>query len=201
MLKRKSSFKKIFITNAALALIIAFVYLSAFSTYPAMFMRGPIMKGNTNGDNVALQIAADEDSDIASYMDMLDRFGVKATFFFPEQQYSQSSDVLKQVTGRGNGIGYYPCKGGGQRLMLYIGGGYNIPVMSYLSGSRVVQVCPSIDVEKLKSKDDWQQTLSKNLLGDMFIYTNADNNLGDFEKVVQIVLNKGYTILKMDEML
>jgi hypothetical protein len=201
MLKRKSSVKRLLVTNIALAAIIAFVYLSAFSAYPALFMRGPIMKGNTNGDNVALQIAADENSDVASYMDTLDRFGVKATFFFSEQQYSQNDDVLKQVQGRGNGVGYYPCKGSGQRLMLYIGGGYNIPVMSYLSGSQVLQVCPSIDIEKLQNGDDWQQVFSKNLLGDMFIYTSADNNMADFEKVVQIVLNKGYTILKMDEML
>lgn len=201
MLKRKSSFKKIIITNLALAAIIAFVYLSAFSTSALMLTRGPIMKGNTNGNNVALQIAADETSDIVLYMDMLDRFGVKATFFFSEQQYSQNDDVMRKVLGRGNGIGYYPCKDGGKRLMLYIGGGYNIPVMSYVSGSQVLQVCPSIDIEKLKSKDDWKQTFSDNLLGDMFIYTNADNNLDDFEKIVQIVLNKGYTILKMDEML
>ncbi len=201
MLKRKSSFKKLLVTNLALAAIIAFVYLSAFSAYPALFMRGPVMKGNTNGDNVALQIAADENSDIALYMDALDSLGVKATFFFSEQQYSQNSGILRQVLSRGNGIGYYPCKESGQRLMLYIGGGYNIPVMSYLSGSQVLQVCPSIDVEKLQSKDDWQQVFSESLLGDMFIYTNADNNLADFEKVVQIVLNKGYTILKMDEML
>ncbi|MGE5495214.1 MAG: hypothetical protein ACM3S4_07960 [Burkholderiales bacterium] len=201
MLKRKSSLRKLLVTNLALAAIIVFVYLSAFSAYPALFMRGPVMKGNTNGDNVALQIAADDNSDVALYMDALDRFGVKATFFFSEQQYSQNSDVLRQVLGRGNGIGYYPCKEGGQRLMLYIGGGYNIPVMSYLSDSRVLQVCPSIDVEKLQKKDDWQQVFSESLLGDMFIYTSADNNLADFEKVVQIVLNKGYTILKMDEML
>ena len=95
----------------------------------------------------------------------------------------------------------YPCKeNDSQKLVLYIGG-YTIPVMNYKSGNKVLQVSPSIDVDKLKKADDWQRELNVNLLGDMFVYISADNDLGDFEKIVQIVLNKGYTILKMDEML
>ena len=73
--------------------------------------------------------------------------------------------------------------------------------MNYKSGNKVLQVSPSIDVDKLKEAGDWQRVLNLNLMGDMFIYISADNDLADFEKTVQIVLNKGYTILKMDEML
>lgn len=203
MLKRKSSKKKTLITNIALALIIAFVYFSAFMPiYPAPFSRGPLMKGNTGGNNVALQISVDDGSDIDSYLGLLDRYGVSATFFFPERYNGDKNYLLSMVTARGNEVGFYPCKeNGSQRLVLYIGGGYSMPVMNYKSGNRVLQVSPSIDVDKLKKAGDWQQVLKVNLLGDMFIYLSADNDLGDFEKTVQIVLNKGYTILKMDEML
>lgn len=203
MLKRKSSIKKILLTNTALTLIIAFVYFSAFMpVYPAPFSRGPLMKGNTGGDNVALQISVDEGSDVEPYLDMLDRYGITATFFFPEQYNSDKNYLLKMVAERGGGVGFYPCaEEDSQRLVLYIGGGYTIPVMNYKSGNKVLQVSPSIDVDKLKEAGDWQWTLSANLMGDMFIYVSADNDLGDFEKIVQIVLNKGYTILKMDEML
>ena len=200
MLKQKNSFKKALVTNIGIAVIIALVYFCAFM--PFDIMRGPVMKGSTNGENIALQIAVNDSSDIGAYMDSLDAFGIKGTFFFPEQFYMENRQVIRRVIERGNGIGYYVCKkDDGQRLVLYIGGGYSVPVMSYVKGSRVVQVCPSIDVDKLKNGEDWQQILGESLLGDMFIYTNADNNLHDFKKVVQIVLNKGYTILKMDEML
>jgi hypothetical protein len=203
MLKRKSSIKKILVTNIGLVLTIAFVYFAAFMPiYPAPFTRGPLMKGNTGGDNIALQISVDDSSDISSYLDMLDRFGIKATFFFPEQYYSNGSYLVKQVAERGSEVGFYPStEDNSQRLVLYIGGGYSIPVMNYVSGDKVFQVSPSIDIDKLRESGDWQRVLNENLAGDMFVYASANNDFGDFEKIVQIVLNKGYTILKMDEML
>jgi hypothetical protein len=203
MLKRKSSIKKMLVTNIGLALIIAFVCFSAFMpVYPAPLSRGPLMKGNTGGENVALQISVGDNSDVGPYLDMLDAFGVKATFFFPEQYYGDGSHLVKQVTERGNEAGFYPCKeNDGQRLVLYIGGGYSIPVMNYENGGKLLNVSPSIDVDMLMEADNWEQILSENLMGDMFVYTSADNDLADFKKIVQIVLNKGYTILKMDEML
>src|SRR5690242_10734456 len=111
MIKRRSSIKKILITNIGLALIIAFVYFSAFMPiYPAPLSRGPLMKGNTGGDNVALQISIDEKSDVESYLDMLDRYGITATFFFPEQYNSDKNYLLRMVAARGCGVGFYPCK-------------------------------------------------------------------------------------------
>jgi hypothetical protein len=198
MQRRKSSLKKTLVTNISLAAIIVFVYFAAFTPFDVI--RGPVMKGSTNGNNVALQIAVDDGSLIVPYMEMLDDFGVKATFFFSEQLYSRN-DIIKQVLESGNGIGFIGSRDTGKRLVLYIGGGYSIPVMEYVSGKSVLRVSPSIDVEKLKAKGNWQQVLSENLSGDMFIYTSADDEMSDFQKVVQIVLNKGYTILKMDEML
>ena len=90
---------------------------------------------------------------------------------------------MERVKERGNGVGYYvAADNDGQKLMLYLGGGFSVPVMSYEFGSRVLQVSPSIDVCKLKDTGDWQKKLNEKLKGDMFIYTDADNNLADFEK-------------------
>lgn len=203
MIKRKSSIKKILVTNVGLMLIVAFVYFATFMPmHPAPLSRGPLMKGNTGGDNIALQISVNGSSDVESYLDILDRYGVTATFFFPEQYSGEKHYLLKTVADRGGGVGFYECKeDDSQKLVMYIGGGYTIPVMNYRSGNKILQVSPSIDIDKLKEAGDWQRVLNANLLGDMFIYISADNDLGDFEKTVQIVLNKGYTILKMDEML
>ncbi len=48
---------------------------------------------------------------------------------------------------------------------------------------------------------NWLQLFFRQLKGDMFIRIVADNQFDEFEKVVQIVSDKGYTILKVDEML
>jgi len=122
--------------------------------------------------------------------------------FFCEQCNIQSEQMAERAKNEGHGVGYYVCaehdkKQGGQ----YIAGGYSLPVMSYVGDSEIYQVCPSIDITKLKQLDDWQQILNEKISSDMFIYFRADNNFDDFEKIVQIVLNKGYTILKVDEML
>jgi hypothetical protein len=73
--------------------------------------------------------------------------------------------------------------------------------MSSTEEGGVREVCPSIDVSLLSHTDDWTHVLSDSVAGDMFLYIRADNNLSDFEKVVQIVVDKGYTILKVSEML
>ena len=198
---RKESLKKTLITNTYLALIIAFVYFSAFMSN-GLYQGSPVLKGNSGGDNVAFQIAVDELSDVDTYMSVLEDFGAAGTFFFSEQSYNSNEEVLLEVSDRGHGIGYYIGEeDDGMQLSLYMGGGYSIPVMNYIEGSQVRQVCPSLDVTKLMISDDWQQTLGEAVTGDMFIYLDADNNFEDFEKIVQIVLDKGYTILKVNEML
>ena len=97
-------------------------------------------------------------------------------------------------------MGYY-INEDARASALYIGGGYSIPVMSYAEEGGVHEVCPSINVSQLCQTDGWTQVLSDSVKGDMFLYIRADNNFSDFEKVVQIVLDKGYTILKVSEML
>ena len=84
---------------------------------------------------------------------------------------------------------------------MYIGGGYSLPVMSYEIGAENARVCPSIDVSKLSKRNDWAQVLQDSLCNDLFLYVDADIDLAEFEKIVQIVSDKGYTILKIDEML
>jgi hypothetical protein len=203
MFRRKSSIRKIAVTNIAILFIIAFVFLCAFTPVDLAFLSaGPVMRGNTNGNNIALQLSADGESDIPAYMDELDSLGIKATFFFPENFYIGNSAMLEKIIGRGNGVGYYVNReSADERLAYYLGSGVNVPVMSYISGSSTIEVSPSIDVSKLKKADGWQRVLKDNLAGDMFVYTDADNNLDELKKIVQIVRNKGYTILKMDDML
>ncbi|MGI5849225.1 MAG: hypothetical protein ACOX8Q_04020 [Christensenellales bacterium] len=198
---RKSSLRRALLTNICLILIILFVYFTAFMPFK-LTLQGPFLKGNTGQKNIALQIGVNVSSDIRSYINVLDTFGVKGTFFFSELSFNEKPQEIQHVIKKGHGIGYYISKNNDrQRLTLYIGGGYSIPVMSYVEGSNVLQVCPSIDIAKLKSIDDWQQVLNDNIINDMFIYINADNNFEDLKNVVQIVLNKGYTILKINEML
>ncbi|MDD5016490.1 MAG: hypothetical protein PHO15_00145 [Eubacteriales bacterium] len=196
--------KKMLVTNLSIMLIIGFVYMLAFMPFGAV-PDGPVLKGNTGENNVALQIVIDGTSDIDAYMKMLEEFGVAGTFFFSEQCYYSNEAVLQQVLDSGHGIGYYVYEDENEdedaRLGLYLGGGYSVPVMSYIEGSELRQVCPSIDVTKLIRVDGWQQVLGETVLDDMFIYIDADNNFEDFEKIVQIVLDKGYTILKVNEML
>ena len=84
---------------------------------------------------------------------------------------------------------------------MYIGGGFSVPVMSYEDSSGMLQVCPSINIAKLKKIENWPEILSSKISGDMFLFVAADNDHTEFKKVVQIVLDKGYTILKVEEML
>lgn len=203
MEKTKSSFKKTLITNLCLVGIIACVYVAAFTPIGAsLFSPGPVLKGNTGKKIVALQISVDDGSDIAGYMDRLDAFGVKATFFFCEQRLDDNEEKVWMVSSADHGVGYYSCNQSTDVAQtMYIGGGYSVPVMNYTRGDQIKEVCASIDMVKLTTKENWQQVFADSISGDMFIYLRADNNFEDFEKIVQIVLDKGYTILKVDEML
>lgn len=200
MKKTKSSMKKTFVTNLCLAAIIALVYLAAFMPAHAALGVRPALKGNTGENVVGLQIVVDDKSNIAAYLDTLERYGVKGTFFFSEQQTEAQKPTLLSVLGRGHGIGYYISEYT-RSSALYIGNGYSIPVLSAAAKDGMCEVCPSVDISKLSRLDDWPSVLSESITGDMFIYIRADNNYADFEKVVQIVLDKGYTILKVNEML
>lgn len=84
---------------------------------------------------------------------------------------------------------------------MYIGSGCSVPVMHYNDGIEGRRIGPSLDIARLKAQQGWTQTLEESLFGDMFIRVIADNAIDDFEKVVQIVSNKGYTMLKIDRML
>lgn len=200
MKKQRNSVKKSLVTNMCLVLIIALVYIAAFVPFENVLQgTGPALKGNTGKDIIGLQIVVDDQTNLAEYMDTLERYGAKGTFFFQEQQAEQQ-EVMLQVEERGHGVGYY-INERTRAALLYIGGGYSIPVMSCDEGDSVRTVCPSIDMSKMSLRSDWTSMLADALAGDMFIYIRADNNLSDFEKVVQIVLDKGYTILKVNEML
>jgi hypothetical protein len=71
---------------------------------------------------------------------------------------------------------------------MYIGGGYSVPVMSCEEGDGFKQVCPSINVDRLKKLANWTEVLSARLAGDMFLYIDGDNDQAVFKKIVQIVL-------------
>ncbi len=188
------------VTNIILMMIIGLVALSSFGSH-ALAAREPALKGRTGADNVALQIAVDQSSDVEAYMDLLENAGARGTFFFCSQCYTDSA-MIQEVIRRGHGVGSYTCSAHDkQQTGMYIGGGYSVTVMSYKSGDSVQQVCPSINLTKLKKLKNWHEVLSGQISGDMFLYIAADNDQEDFKKVVQIVLDKGYTILKVDEML
>ncbi len=188
------------VSNLCLMMIIGLVALSSFGLH-ALAAREPALKGRTGADNIALQIAVDQSSDVEAYMDVLEKAGAHGTFFFCSQCLADSA-LIEEVMQRGHGVGSYTCAAHENRQTgMYIGGGYSVTVMSYKSGDGVRQVCPSINLTKLTKLDDWQEILSRQISGDMFLYTAADNDQDEFKKVVQIVLDKGYTILKVDEML
>lgn len=192
--------KRSLVTNAVLVLIMGLVYVTSFGfTRP---VQGFALKGSTGGSNVGLQIAVNADSDVAAYMDAMERMGVEGTFFFCEQCIKNNDGIIDEVVERGYSVGYYVCTAHeGTESDMYIGNGYSVPVMSYDNGSGLRHIGPSIDFEKLKKQKNWQQVLRDSIFGDMFIRIEADNEMMDFEKVVQIVRDKGYTILKVEEML
>ncbi len=193
--------KKILVTNVAIMLIIAFVYVTAFLPFGSLHSNSPILKGRTGENNVALQIAVREDTDVAAYMAVLDTLSAKGTFFFCEPADSDMAAMIRQVEAGGHGVGYYNDADDGGYHTLYIGGGYSLPVMNYENNDVVCRVCPSIDVTKLKKQEDWTQVLRENVSSDLFLYVEADNDFDEFEKIVQIIRHKGYTILKIHEML
>ncbi len=192
--------KRPVVTNLCLIIIMGMVYAASFGF--ARTGQGLALKGCTGGNNVALQITVKEDSDIDTYMDTMDEMGVGGTFFFCEQCRKDEDGMIAHVLERGFGVGYYVCaRHEGKETDMYIGNGYSVPVMSYDDGSSVRHVGPSIDFEKLKEKENWPQIFKETVAGDMFIRIEADNDIGQFQKVVQIVRDKGYTILKVEEML
>lgn len=192
--------RRTLVTNICLVLIIMLVYVASFGFItPAQSLA---LKGCTGADNVGLQIMVDENSDVDAYMDRLDEMGVSVTFFFCEQCCKNSSEAIGAVLERGHGVGYYVCgKHEGKQTDMYIGNGYSVPVMSCDDDGDVRHIGPSIDFTRLKTLDDWQHVLAESIFADMFIRIHADNQFEEFEKVVQIVRDKGYTILKVEEML
>ncbi len=192
--------RRTLVTNIGLVLIITLVYVASFGfTTP---VQGLALKGCTGADNVGLQIMVDEQSDVDAYIDRLEDMGVSVTFFFCEECFKEKGEIISRVISRGHGVGYYVCeKHEGSETDMYIGNGYSVPVMSYNDDGAVRHIGPSIDFTKLKTLKDWQRVLAERIFGDMFIRINADNQFDEFEKVVQIVRDKGYTILKVEEML
>jgi hypothetical protein len=194
--------KKMLVTNAGIVLIIVFVYIMAFLPFGPLHSGAPVLKGRTGAQNIALQIAVRDDTDVAAYIDRLDALGAKGTFFFPAQGESDASEMIREVKAAGHGVGYYQCDvDDGGCHTLYIGGGYSLPVMNYENNDVVRKVCPSIDMTKLKKQEDWTQILGESVSDDLFVYVEADNDFAEFEKIVQIIRLKGYTILKIHEML
>jgi len=187
-------------SNLCLLLIIGLVSLGTFGAHLLLDRSQPALKGRTGEDAVGLQIAVAAFTDLDAYMDVLEQAGVRGTFFF--RAADASADALaKEAERRGHGVGYYGASGDGAPVGLYIGGGYSVPVMRYEEGGALKKVCPSINVTRLKKRDDWQNILSSRLAGDMFLDIDGDNDHAALKKIVQIVLDKGYTIMKVDEML
>jgi hypothetical protein len=187
-------------SNLCLLLIIGLVSLGTFGAHLLLDESQPALKGRTGEDAVGLQIAVAAFTDLGAYMDALEQMGVRGTFFF--HPADASSDALAAEAGRrGHGVGYYGAADDGAAVGLYIGGGYSVPVMSCEEGGALKQVCPSINVTRLQRLDDWPGVLSARLAGDMFLYIDGDNDCAGLKKIVQIVLDKGYTIMKVDEML
>ena len=199
---KKPEYLRALVTNLCLILIIALVYAAAFGPQNLpKSVQGPAFKGRTGADNVALQIAVDQSSDLLAYMDTLEKLDARGTFFFCTQCVKDGA-VVQEVRRRGHGVGYYLCaKHQGQGTDLYIGGGFSVPVMSYEDSTGMLKVCPSINLTKLKKMDNWPDVLRNKINGDMFLFVDANNDHEEFKKVVQIVLDKGYTILKVEEML
>jgi hypothetical protein len=188
-------------TNLGLLLIIGLVSLGTFGAHLLLDKEQPALKGRTGADAVGLQIGVMAATDVDAYMDALEELGVRGTFFFRAPDASSVDTLAAEVKQRGHGVGYYDAADVGSEAGMYIGGGYSVPVMSYEAGGAMEQVCPSINVARLKRVDDWPDVLSARLAGDMFLYIAGDNDQAGLKKIVQIVLDKGYTILKVDEML
>ena len=93
--------KKALVTNMCLAGIIVLVYLTAFGPVANLLSgAGPVLKGSTGEDVVGLQIVVDDESDVAAYLDMLERYGAKGTFFFGDQQTAAMESELLTVVRR-----------------------------------------------------------------------------------------------------
>jgi len=192
MTKDERRLKNTLILDLCILAVIAAVSLAAF-WLPGVDTGGPALRGNTDANGIGLQIAATGEEDTARYLDALDEIGAKATFFFPEE--TQPDDAMALVRSRGHGVGTRGENG------MYIGGGASVPVMSYRSGSGIRQVAPSIDTTKMFVHSEGAQQFASSLHRGMFVYVDAADDFADFQKIVQIAVDKGYTMLKIDEML
>lgn len=187
------------VINCCICAIIVFVYFASFGGLWHT-ANAPVMKGCTGEDNIALQIMVDSKSDIDSYIDVLERANAKGTFFFCTL-CQQDDMAIEAVRKKGHGVGYYVCDKHTQSDKgMYVGGGHTIPVMQYKESGNVRLVAPSIDLRVLTRNKDWPKLFEQSLRKDMFVGIFA-NNICEFEKAVQIVSDKGYTILKINEML
>jgi len=176
---QKISLKRTLITDICIALIILGVYAVVFVS-GSIFSGRPALKGNSSGSKVGLQIAVIPTSDVGAYISMMSDLGICATFFFDSAQ----RELAAKIEHAGQSVGQ-------------IEQAQSVPVMSYGQGRKVGT---SIDIDRLKQRDDWQQVLSESVSAGMLLYVVADNDFDDFEKIVQIVLDKGYTIVEMEEM-
>ena len=176
---QKRSVKRAVITDICLAVIIIMVYFASFIVVNLLSDK-PALKGSTDENQVGLQIAIDETSDIDGYLEILEKYEISATFFF-----DTGGDAMQELSMQGHSVGVLHESG-------------SLPVMSIDDGSKIIST--SIDLDQLIKGEDWAKLLESKVAAGMLLFITADNNFRDFEKIVQIVLNKGYTIVKMEEM-
>lgn len=179
MQKKNSNIKRALITDTFLAVIIMIVYFAAFVGV-SLISDKPALKGSTGEEKIGLQIAVNEQSDIGAYKDILEKYRISATFFFDAECSS-----MQELEGEGYSTGFLHESN-------------SVPVLSY--GSSDEKISTSVDLDKLINTEGWEETLKKTISGDMLIFKTADNDFEVFEKIVQIILDKGYTIVKMEEM-
>lgn len=176
---QKRSIKEVLVTDTLLIVIILMVYFTAF--IGGMLLPGrPVFRGSAEGDMVGLQIAVGKGSNVEEYIAVLKKYEISATFFF-----ENSGAHMKELIGEEHSTGYLHSTEA-------------MPVMSYSGGSEVIST--SIDLDKLRAKQEWEGLLEEKVACGMLLFVSADNNLYDFEKIVQIILDKGYTIVRMEEM-
>lgn len=176
---QKKNIRKAVITDICLAVIIMMVYFAAFIGVKLLSDK-PALKGNTAENLVGLQIAIDEQSNVEKYIEILEEYEISATFFF-----DTSSDAMQDLSQQGHSVGFLHERD-------------TLPVMSIDGGSKMIST--SIDLDQLIKSKGWEELLDAKVAAGMLMFITADNNFSEFEKIVQIVLNKGYTIVKMEEM-
>lgn len=176
---QKKNIRRAVITDICLAVIIMMVYFAAFIGVKLLSDK-PALRGSTAENQVGLQIAIDVQSDVEKYIKILEKYEISATFFF-----DTNSEVMQELSQQGHSVGFLHERDA-------------LPVMSYDGGSKMIST--SIDLDHLINSSGWEKLLEAKVAAGMLMFITADNNFSEFEKIVQIVLNKGYTIVKMEEM-